>query len=55
MQRSMEILRGAGIEEQVREGSHPQFEPDGAIMSVETLAGRSSPGTSPTSTRACAT
>jgi 2-polyprenyl-6-methoxyphenol hydroxylase-like FAD-dependent oxidoreductase len=40
MQRSMEILRGAGIEDQVREGSHAQFEPDGAIMSVETLAGK---------------
>jgi 2-polyprenyl-6-methoxyphenol hydroxylase-like FAD-dependent oxidoreductase len=40
MQRSMEILRGAGIEDQVREGSYAQFEPDGAIMSVETLAGK---------------
>jgi 2-polyprenyl-6-methoxyphenol hydroxylase-like FAD-dependent oxidoreductase len=40
MQRSMEILRGAGIEAQVRKGSHAQFEPDGAIMSVETLAGK---------------
>jgi 2-polyprenyl-6-methoxyphenol hydroxylase-like FAD-dependent oxidoreductase len=32
MQRSMEILRGAGIEEQVRKGSHAQFEPDGAFL-----------------------
>jgi len=40
LQRTMEILRGAGLEEQVRAGSHAQFEPDGAIMSAETLAGR---------------
>lgn len=40
LQRTMEILRGAGIEAQVRDGSHAQFEPDGAVMSAETLAGR---------------
>jgi 2-polyprenyl-6-methoxyphenol hydroxylase-like FAD-dependent oxidoreductase len=40
LQRSMEILRVAGLEEQVREGSYAQFEPDGAIMSVETVAGK---------------
>jgi 2-polyprenyl-6-methoxyphenol hydroxylase-like FAD-dependent oxidoreductase len=40
MQRSMEIFRGAGIEDQVRESSYAQFESDGAIMSVETLAGK---------------
>ena len=40
LQRTMEILRGAGLEERVRDGSHAQFEPDGAIMSAETLAGR---------------
>jgi 2-polyprenyl-6-methoxyphenol hydroxylase-like FAD-dependent oxidoreductase len=40
LQRSMEILRSAGIEDQVRESSYAQFEPDGAIMSVETLAGK---------------
>ena len=40
LQRTMEILRAAGIEEEVRDGSHAQFEPDGAIMSAETLAGR---------------
>ena len=40
LQRTMEILRAAGIEADVREGSHAQFEPDGAIMSAETLAGR---------------
>jgi 2-polyprenyl-6-methoxyphenol hydroxylase-like FAD-dependent oxidoreductase len=40
MQRSMEIFRGAGIEDQVRESSYAQFEADGAIMSVETLAGK---------------
>jgi putative polyketide hydroxylase len=36
----MEIFRGAGIEDQVRESSYAQFEPDGAIMSVETLVGK---------------
>jgi 2-polyprenyl-6-methoxyphenol hydroxylase-like FAD-dependent oxidoreductase len=40
LQRTMEILRVAGIEAQVRDGSHAQFEPDGAIMSAETLAGK---------------
>jgi 2-polyprenyl-6-methoxyphenol hydroxylase-like FAD-dependent oxidoreductase len=40
LQRTMEILRAAGLEGQVRDGSHAQFEPDGAIMSAETLAGR---------------
>src|SRR3954451_14365189 len=40
LQRTMEVLRDAGIEEEVRTGSHAQFEPDGAIMSAETLAGR---------------
>ena len=40
LQRSMEIIRGAGLEEQVRGSSYAQFEPDGAIMSVETLAGK---------------
>jgi len=40
LQRSMEILRKAGIEDEVRESSYAQFEPDGAIMSVETLAGK---------------
>ena len=39
-QRSMEILRSIGIEQAVRCRSYEQFEPDGAIMSVETLAGR---------------
>lgn len=38
-QRSMEILRSIGIEETVRRRSYEQFEPDGAIMSVDTLAG----------------
>jgi 2-polyprenyl-6-methoxyphenol hydroxylase-like FAD-dependent oxidoreductase len=40
LQRSMEILRSVGIEDAVRESSYAQFEPDGAIMSVETLAGK---------------
>ena len=40
MQRSMEIFRGAGIEDQVRESSYRQFDADGAIMSVDTLSGQ---------------
>ena len=40
LQRSMEILRRAGIEDEVRDSSYAQFEPDGAIMSVETLVGK---------------
>src|SRR5215211_17851 len=39
LQRSMEILREAGIEEAVRRQSIEQFDPDGALVSVETLAG----------------
>ena len=38
-QRSMEILRSIDIEAPIRRRSLEQFEPDGAIMSVETLAG----------------
>src|SRR3954469_7377352 len=39
-QRTMEILRGVGIEQIVREKSGEQFVQDGAIMAVDTLAGR---------------
>ena len=39
-QRTMEILRSVGIEQIVREKSGEQFVQDGAIMAVETLAGR---------------
>lgn len=39
-QRSMEILRVLGIEQIVRQKSDEQFVQDGAIMAVETLAGR---------------
>src|SRR5688572_14915384 len=39
-QRTMEILRTVGIEQIVREQSDRQFVQDGAIMAVETLAGR---------------
>jgi 2-polyprenyl-6-methoxyphenol hydroxylase-like FAD-dependent oxidoreductase len=39
-QRSMEILRLVGIEQIVREKSDEQFVQDGAIMAVETLAGK---------------
>jgi len=39
-QRTMEILRSVGIEQVVRERSGEQFVQDGAIMAVDTLAGR---------------
>src|SRR5687768_4189086 len=39
-QRTMEILRSVGIEQIVRRHSDEQFVQDGAIMAVETLAGR---------------
>lgn len=40
LQRSMEILRGAGIEDVIQSRSVEQFDQDAAIMSVETLAGK---------------
>ena len=39
LQRSMEVFRSAGVEETMRTRSFEQFEPDGAIMAVETMAG----------------
>jgi len=39
-QRTMEIFRSVGIERMVREKSGKQFDQDGAIMAVETLAGK---------------
>jgi len=39
-QRSMEILRLVGVEQIVRQKSDEQFVQDGAIMAVETLAGK---------------
>ena len=39
-QRTMEIFRTVGVEQVVRERSAGQFVQDGAIMAVETLAGR---------------
>ena len=39
-QRTMEIFRSAGVEEIVRRKSGEQFSQDGAIMAVETLAGK---------------
>ena len=39
LQRSMEVFREAGVEEAVRARSAEQFEPDGALMAVESLAG----------------
>ncbi|HTV21092.1 MAG TPA: FAD-dependent monooxygenase [Polyangiaceae bacterium] len=38
-QRSMEVVRGLGVEDAVRQKSFQQFEPDGAILSVESIAG----------------
>jgi len=38
-QRTMEIIRSLGIEDPVRQESYRRFEPDGAIMSVESIAG----------------
>ena len=38
-QRSMEVVRSLGVEDAVRERSFQQFEPDGAILSVESIAG----------------
>src|SRR5438874_6297429 len=39
-QRTMEIFRSVGVEQIVREKSGQQFDQDGAIMAVETLAGK---------------
>jgi 2-polyprenyl-6-methoxyphenol hydroxylase-like FAD-dependent oxidoreductase len=39
-QRTMEIFRTVGVEQIVRQKSEQQFVQDGAIMAVETLAGR---------------
>src|SRR5438132_14319197 len=39
-QRTMEIFRTVGVEQIVRERSEGQFVQDGAIMAVDTLAGR---------------
>src|SRR5258707_2661236 len=38
--RTLELFREAGIEAQVREQSEREFTPDGAIVAVESLAGR---------------
>lgn len=38
-QRSMEVVRSLGVEGAVRERSFQQFDPDGAILSVESIAG----------------
>src|SRR5687767_5155736 len=39
-QRTMEIFRTVGVEQIVRQKSDQQFVQDGAIMAVETLAGK---------------
>src|SRR5678815_4985732 len=38
--RTLELFRAAGIEDDVRRQSLMEFEPEGAIVMVETLAGR---------------
>jgi 2-polyprenyl-6-methoxyphenol hydroxylase-like FAD-dependent oxidoreductase len=38
--RTLEMFRAAGIEEQVREQSLKEFEPEGAIILMDTLAGK---------------
>src|SRR5262245_36859686 len=38
--RTLEMFRAAGIEEQVREQSLKEFEPEGAIVLMDTLAGK---------------
>jgi 2-polyprenyl-6-methoxyphenol hydroxylase-like FAD-dependent oxidoreductase len=38
--RTLELMRAVGLEELVRETSAAQFDPDGGINAVETLAGR---------------
>ncbi len=38
--RTFELFRQAGIEDEVRRQSQAEFEPDGAIVGVESLAGR---------------
>ena len=40
LQRSMEVFRSVDVEEPMRTRSFEQFEPDGAIMAVETMAGK---------------
>jgi 2-polyprenyl-6-methoxyphenol hydroxylase-like FAD-dependent oxidoreductase len=39
-QRTMEILRTVGLEQPARQKSEEQFVQDGAVMAVETLAGK---------------
>src|SRR4029434_4242410 len=38
--RTLEMFRAAGIEDQVRERSLREFEPEGAIVLMDTLAGK---------------
>src|SRR4051812_35444482 len=38
--RTFELFRSAGIEDQVRAQSEQEFMPDGAIVGVESLAGK---------------
>jgi 2-polyprenyl-6-methoxyphenol hydroxylase-like FAD-dependent oxidoreductase len=40
LQRSMEVFRSVDVEEPMRTRSFEQFEPDGAIMAVETMTGK---------------
>ena len=38
--RTLELFRAAGIEDEVREQSRKEFEPEGAIVLMDTLAGK---------------
>ena len=42
--RTLEMFRSAGIEEQVRERSLEEFEPEGAVVLMDTLAGNAAGG-----------
>ena len=45
--RTLEMFRSAGIEEQVREQSLKEFEPEGAVVLMDTLAGKQLAGLIP--------
>src|SRR4026209_863265 len=45
--RTLEMCRSAGIEDQVREQSSTEFEPEGAIVLMDTLAGKELAGLIP--------
>ncbi len=54
-QRTMENYRAVGLEEEIEEAAAREFVQNGAIVSVDSLGGRSSTGTSASSTKAWST